>query len=1360
MRPSPLQITVGAEGTPDSTPPVITVTGLADGMTIASAELSFTVAAEDETDGPVTPLVRLGDTVLTPAEGGSYTCTLAEGSNTITVEASDAAGNKAQRTYTVYYQPASGADTAPPAFAAGYPRAEKVTTAGFVLKLQLDEPGTVYYRVVGEGADPGSDYETWTAVPVPGTGEVVQTVGGLAPGQAYDVYVIARDAAGNLQAAPVKLDVTTLAEDTVISRVREAIARVTNYVKSNQTYSSDWLVVGLRNAGEEIPAGYLSEVEAAVQNYFATWVNTKLEKVTDHERRVLGIVAAGGDPRNVGGYNLLERIYNFYIPANPPTGPSQPRDITFQGLNGVIYGLIALDTMRWPIPEDARYSRDWLIQYLLDHQNADGGWDLGATGNSDVDITAMTLIGLAPYHDRQEVMEAINRGVAWLSQKQSDEGGYYSWGTYNSESVSQTIIALCANGIDPTSEQFTKNGKNLLDALLSFLQEDGSILHTLDGSGVTGMATEQGYQALLAYDKFVKNDGAYNGGRTSIYYFGEYGTVKVAGIAADPSVTMAAGNRTVAGGDNAWTVQVTSGTVKDNVSAADLALTGLPTGLSAGAFKGAGNTIVITVSGTADLAVSRLTTVSVVVKGSAVTKPGAIDSEVINVFLSPAAVRGQEVTVSEEQKDITLDEASPNATVVVPAGITDARINIVPLVTEAGGVKAATLPSGLTIQADTPVGLIQVEILAGTAISAPVAWTGTINVPSVKPNSSVTVTPDPGKTAAVHAVVEVGFDDVPINFDRAVRMVFPGQAGKEVGYYRGGAFTRITTVMTSDTREAGDALPAGGDGRIDVGPDLVVWTRHFTRFVIYTQSATGGGQPPSSDSVSVYIRVEGYDRTVAPRTRITVDNFDLTPYLGPASGSSAEPSPGWGPDKLTKPTVAHALIRALESVGIDCTDHSSGLDLQDYGWALYVAMIAGDREFDHRSTSGWLYRVNGWLPNYGCQAYTLKGGEDIFWYFAAYGFETWYSQLTASKTSVKTGEEITLTLTGTKTDLSGSSGSGPTVSAKLKGAVIYVDGQEYKPEGTAVVTDENGKAVIKFNNPGTYEVSAERFSGEGLRDIVRPLPVKITVSGSAIASGGSAAPVSDTALEEAIQKADATGLVTLQADSAQNLLALSRDQLSKIWEAKKPLAVTVQGVQFILSADSLKVPELTAANAAQLQLKAEKLSAEDAQGLVATLAGQSRLVGEVYELDLVVVDKEGRQQSITQLPDCRVLLPVPAAAREAAAAGRVKAHRYNEGSKMWEEVGGTYDPAGGFISFKAEHFSKYALLESLSPAGTAGIKTFQDIQGHWAQKEIEYMAAKGYVAGVGDNCFAPEATVTRAQFAVIAARLAGLTARP
>ncbi|WP_194174847.1 S-layer homology domain-containing protein [Desulfofundulus thermobenzoicus] len=265
------------------------------------------------------------------------------------------------------------------------------------------------------------------------------------------------------------------------------------------------------------------------------------------------------------------------------------------------------------------------------------------------------------------------------------------------------------------------------------------------------------------------------------------------------------------------------------------------------------------------------------------------------------------------------------------------------------------------------------------------------------------------------------------------------------------------------------------------------------------------------------------------------------------------------------------------------------------------------------------------------------------------------------------------------------------------------------------------------------------------------------------ASGGSSqaanlpAPVSDSTLNAAIEDAGSAGRVVLQAEDNQTVLALTVDQLAKITGVNKPLAVTVQGVQFVLSVDSLKVPELKVADAAQLQVKAQKLSSTEARDLAEPVAGELKLVGDVYELDVLAVKKDGTAQKIAQIPGCLVMLPVPAEAKEAAAGGRVKVYRYDESEKTWEEVGGTYDPAAGVLTFKAEHFSKYALMETSTPPA---VKTFADIAGHWAQKEIEFMATKGYVAGVGDNKFAPEATVTRAEFAAILARMAGLTADP
>ncbi len=263
------------------------------------------------------------------------------------------------------------------------------------------------------------------------------------------------------------------------------------------------------------------------------------------------------------------------------------------------------------------------------------------------------------------------------------------------------------------------------------------------------------------------------------------------------------------------------------------------------------------------------------------------------------------------------------------------------------------------------------------------------------------------------------------------------------------------------------------------------------------------------------------------------------------------------------------------------------------------------------------------------------------------------------------------------------------------------------------------------------------------------------------AGGGGAAgsedlpdPVSDSDLEDALNNAGASGQVALEADSDEDELALSADQVSEILDSGVPLAVTIGGVQFVLSPECLEVPELLAEDAAMLQFEARKLSSEDAQELAGPFAARLKLAGEIYELTIQVLDEDGTPLDIEKFPGCMVLLPVPAGMEEAAAAGILMAYYYNEDSAEWEEVGGTYDAAGGTIGFNVVHFSKYALLETVSqPVEKVA---FIDTVGHWAQEEIEYMAAAGYVAGVGENKFAPESKITRAEFAAILARMAGL----
>ncbi len=55
--------------------------------------------------------------------------------------------------------------------------------------------------------------------------------------------------------------------------------------------------------------------------------------------------------------------------------------------------------------------------------------------------------------------------------------------------------------------------------------------------------------------------------------------------------------------------------------------------------------------------------------------------------------------------------------------------------------------------------------------------------------------------------------------------------------------------------------------------------------------------------------------------------------------------------------------------------------------------------------------------------------------------------------------------------------------------------------------------------------------------------------------------------------------------------------------------------------------------------------------------------------------------------------------------------------------------------------------------------SFNDIQGHWAQDDIEKFVSLGYINGYGDNTFKPDGQITRAEFVKIVNRVFNLTSK-
>ncbi|MFA6416889.1 MAG: hypothetical protein WCW61_01705 [Patescibacteria group bacterium] len=148
------------------------------------------------------------------------------------------------------------------------------------------------------------------------------------------------------------------------------------------------------------------------------------------------------------------------------------------------------------------------------------------------------------------------------------------------------------------------------------------------------------------------------------------------------------------------------------------------------------------------------------------------------------------------------------------------------------------------------------DIQSGTTITGNLSWDGTVSNPTAT-TKTVTIS---GYNTTVTSAIAIGSSVSDLTFDKAVKLSFSNQAGKHIGWYnQANVFTEITDICDLDTNtttiNGGNVFVDGGSCKMDVGSDLVVYTKHFSTFVTYTQSVIssgGGGSAPSTCSSVVY----------------------------------------------------------------------------------------------------------------------------------------------------------------------------------------------------------------------------------------------------------------------------------------------------------------------------------------------------------------------------------------------------------------------------------------------------------------------------------------------------------------------------
>ncbi len=210
-------------------------------------------------------------------------------------------------------------------------------------------------------------------------------------------------------------------------------------------------LIALRNTGVSV------DIEGAVL-YLQSNAPANTDLVSGGDAKVVvALIAAGADPRDVGGVDMVARVLSTWDEAAHRYGVH---------LGEHAYALMALQLTGEKIPDDA-------IEMLTSSQLEDGSWSVdGSTtsGGGSAVITAFVVQALVATGHGDD--PSIERALAYFHTLQSADGAFsFSPGAPPDANTTGFVIsALTAAGENPKSGDWN----NAVAGLLTFQNESGA----------------------------------------------------------------------------------------------------------------------------------------------------------------------------------------------------------------------------------------------------------------------------------------------------------------------------------------------------------------------------------------------------------------------------------------------------------------------------------------------------------------------------------------------------------------------------------------------------------------------------------------------------------------------------------------------------------------------------------------------------------------------------------------------------------------------------------------------------------------------------------------------------------------------
>jgi prenyltransferase beta subunit len=597
----------------------------------------------------------------------------------------------------------------------------------------------------------------------------------------------------------VKPDYTVSRQKLAESLDKATSKLIEKFDDDSFNYQKHWMAIAINGFGKKVPGSYLQAIEKG---------DMPGANSGQYGKYILGILAAGGDPTNINGRDLLAELCNLRDMKNVKTEG---------GIYTTPFGLLALDAVDYKIPEDAGFTREDIINKLITLASP--------TGSEDGVGFVLTALGKY-YNEKPEVKTAVDKVVTAWAGRQGQDGGFGAgaWSVENNvNTAAQVLMGLSFNGKDPQSGQFTKAKGNLVSFILSMQNEDGTFNWQKSNAGSISMATEQ---AVYALDQYLRQLD----GKKSIYDFTAEKPDDSDKTA--PVITTDLQNKTVNASVFAFSASANDdidGKVIPAVKLGDDAIEGT-NGVFSVSLKEGSNTITITA---ADLAGNKCEKSFKIIYELKVQGIPAEDKPKVKIPSDGNDYRIP-VTAGDSSKEITI-EIPENSTSKVLAQL-PLNTGLPEIVVVKGNV-TALFPKGLQV---TNGSLLDIELITSK------------NADNAIKNKVNDIIPAENKLDSIEGIFSMGNGE-SIEFNGFVTLTFKDMQGKQAAYIQSGTLHPIQKYASDSAGLAGGR----NEYAFDSGNDLIIKTKHFTDFIVYALSASGtpgnGGGTDSKKYVTLSV---------------------------------------------------------------------------------------------------------------------------------------------------------------------------------------------------------------------------------------------------------------------------------------------------------------------------------------------------------------------------------------------------------------------------------------------------------------------------------------------------------------------------